>query len=217
MTVGAVILGLLGAAIILCLNYLLQDTFLLTGFTSGGLMPVGVLVLMLLGALLVCLAGRGRRWGRFQPGELAAIFLLLTTACGVLGGGVPATFTPVLLMPVDCNEQRPSWRKNQLLLRGHGSGAARSGGVPPAVTDIMSPNVLTGRRRASIVASSVHGVDRPHGAFRCDRKWAGELAAACSGLRANPQPRHFGAGHETRRRERRPAETFVRQTTYPVV
>jgi hypothetical protein len=117
LTVRALILGLLGAAVIILLDYLVANVFELEGFISGGLLPVGVLVLMSGGAGVIALVRLVGRRGGLRAGELAVAFLLLMTACSVIGGAIQPTFTPALGMPALYEQLRPSWRKNGLL--GH--------------------------------------------------------------------------------------------------
>jgi len=122
MTLRSVILGLIGAAVITSSGFIISQILKLSGFTSGGLLPLGALVPMMLGALLV---GLLRVFGvsvRFRPGELAVIAGLLMAGVSVLGGQVQPTLPTALALPAYYNQLRAGWRKNQVLSY-----------VPPAV------------------------------------------------------------------------------------
>jgi len=115
MTPRAVILGVLGATVIVALGYLIGHVLELASFTDGGLLASGVLLMMLIGAGGIAVLKLFRVRGRFRPGELAVIVGLLLAACSVLGGAVLPTLTPALAMPAYYNELRPGWKKHQLL------------------------------------------------------------------------------------------------------
>jgi len=115
MTVRSVILGLLGATVILAFGFIIGHILQLASFTSGGLLPLGVMVPMMVGAVVIALGRLCRIGRRFSPGELVVIVAILATACSVLAGGVQTTLTPALAMPMHYNRLLPGWKKNGLM------------------------------------------------------------------------------------------------------
>ena len=115
MTFRALILGLLGAALIIGTGYVIGNILQLPGLTSGGLLPMGVLVLILVAGAGVVLLRLLVVVKRFSGGELAVIVAILMVACSINSGALNSNIAPALALPMHFNQRRPGWRKNQLL------------------------------------------------------------------------------------------------------
>jgi len=115
MTIRSLMLGLIGAVVITSSGFVIGSILRLPGYTNGGLLPLGVLVPMMLGALVVGALGVLRIRPRFRAGELATIAGLLMVGVSVLGGQVQPTLPTALALPAHYNQLRAGWRKSEVL------------------------------------------------------------------------------------------------------
>ena len=115
MTIRAVILGLLGAAVLAGVTYF-NDFVLRTTFMVGNYVPISVFGGLLLFVLLVNpLLGRLHRGLALRGSELAVILVLIFAACYVPGRGLMHYFTTALMMPHQHNRLNAGWRKYEVI------------------------------------------------------------------------------------------------------
>ncbi len=115
MTVRAIILGLLIAAVVAGLGYL-NDCLLAMPSLVGGHLPVGVFGLVLLSLLGVNpLLHRLRRSMKFRPAEYATMLALALPACSIAASGLMRLFTPTLVLPIHYAQENPGWRERDIL------------------------------------------------------------------------------------------------------
>jgi len=115
LTVRSVILGLLGALLVVVLGHL-NDVYVRVIFLIGHHMPMSVFgVLILLAVALNPLLWRLRPGWRLRPAELAVVLTMTLAACSLPFSGLMRTFTPSLIMPIHYNRISPGWRKADVL------------------------------------------------------------------------------------------------------
>ncbi|OGV74385.1 MAG: hypothetical protein A3K19_27200 [Lentisphaerae bacterium RIFOXYB12_FULL_65_16] len=116
MTLRALLIGLAGALFIAGLGYVNDWVLMLESFTSGSLLPVIVLGLMILAVLTVNpLLVRWRPSAAFRPAEIGLIVVLMMAACSIPGRGLMEQFCQVVAMPHHWNRITPGWKENKLL------------------------------------------------------------------------------------------------------
>lgn len=110
------ILGLLGA-IFISSGGVLNGLFLgLEDFTSGHLLPIIVVGMLLLfvvfiNPLLLLISPRAG----FKPRDMAVIVLLWSTSCSIPGFGLLNQFTHVMVMPYHWYRIYPGWQREKVL------------------------------------------------------------------------------------------------------
>jgi hypothetical protein len=134
MTLRAVILGLLGAALIATGGYLAVAVAGLEGPVAGNLAPVGVFGPLILFVLLVnpLLGLLHRNWA-LRPGELATAILLMLVACSIAWLGLMAQFMQVLALPSYWNALSPGWQRQNLLSYAPATMVVKSDQADPTV------------------------------------------------------------------------------------
>jgi len=135
LTVRALLIGLFGAVLIAALVYLNDHVLHMESFTAGHLLPVGVFVVMLVGAAAVKLVWFRRPERRFRAGELAVILMLLLVPCSIVSRGLLRTFTPTLVLPRYWYRQEPGWQKYDLMDYVPPALLAETGPEHPEVLD----------------------------------------------------------------------------------
>jgi len=115
MTVRAVILGLLGAALIAGLGYYNDDVLCLNKVV-GNHFPISVFGLLFVGMIAINpLLYLLRRSWRFSAGELAVMLVCVLTACSIPGSGLMRTFVTSLAMPIARVSDETTWKKTGIL------------------------------------------------------------------------------------------------------
>ncbi len=115
MTVRAVILGLLGAALIAGLGYY-NDEVLSLNLLVGNHFPISVFGLLFVGMIAINpLLYLLRRSWRFSAGELAVMLVCILTACSIPGSGLMRTFVTSLAMPITRVSDETAWKKTGIL------------------------------------------------------------------------------------------------------
>jgi len=136
MTFRAVVIGLLGALLIAGLGYLNEITFKLESFNAGQMVPVivfGPLVVMVFMTNL--LLRRIKKTLGFKPAELAVMFVLLLPAVTVPGRSLCESLLNLSVMPVRYYENRPGWRRYDLMRYAPGRMFVSEGRYEPNVID----------------------------------------------------------------------------------
>lgn len=116
MTIRAVVVGLLGALFIAGLGYINEITFGLEPFNAGQMVPTIVFGPLILLVLVLNLVFRRFKKGfGFKPRELAVIFLLTLTGLTVPTRSLAEPLLNLSVMPVRYYENRPGWRRYDLM------------------------------------------------------------------------------------------------------
>ena len=116
MTVRALIVGLVGAAMIAGLGYINDRVLELESIVAGHLLPVLVLGLLFVAMTVVNpLLFRARKKLAFRPAEVAVAVMLMVVSCSIPGRGLMEQFTGILAMPTHWNRLYPGWRKHRLM------------------------------------------------------------------------------------------------------
>ena len=121
MTVRAVIIGLLAAAIIPVAGYF-SDQVLRGTIFVGSQFPIGVFGPLVAVMVLVFVIGRGRRP---RGAEAAIVLAMALAACNIPGGGLLRMLTRSIAMPLHFNKGNKAWEEAGVIKR-----------VPP----VMLPN-----------------------------------------------------------------------------
>ena len=111
MTRRAVLLGLLGAALV-CGASFLNDRVLRQTYLVGNNMPVSVYGVLILFMLFVNPLLRKRH---LTGGEMAVILALTLASCCLPGSGLLRTFSSSLVLPYHYEKLEPAWREEQIL------------------------------------------------------------------------------------------------------
>ena len=114
MTFRAVVLGLLGAAVLCAVNHF-NDMVLKGQYLVGTYVPLGVFGgLIVFGLLINPLLGRIHRRLALRGAELATVVALLFAACFVPGRGTMRYLTTVAMLPHHYHQKKISWQKHEL-------------------------------------------------------------------------------------------------------
>ena len=111
MTIRAIILGLLGAALICGCSYF-NDQILQQTYLVGNNMPITVYGFLILFCLTI---NPLLRKHAFKGKELALIIAMTLAACCVPGAGLLRTFSTSLILPHHINKTEPGWKSNHIL------------------------------------------------------------------------------------------------------
>lgn len=115
MSIRAVLLGLLGAALLAGIAFINDDVWQLNR-VIGNHMPFSVFgALILFVVALNPLLGRISRRLRFKPMELAVAMAITLTSCGVPSSGFFRFFGATVIHPSYWNEITPGWQKIGLM------------------------------------------------------------------------------------------------------
>ncbi|MCK4275194.1 MAG: hypothetical protein KAX78_01685, partial [Phycisphaerae bacterium] len=150
MTIRAVVVGLLGALFIAGLGYINEITFGLETFNAGQMVPTivfGPLILLVL--VLNLLFRRFKKAFGFKPRELAVIFLLTLTGLTVPARSLTVPLLNLSVMPVRYYENRPGWRRYDLMQYAPGQMFVSQGRydgevIDPFLAQKGSPGVSIG-------------------------------------------------------------------------
>lgn len=115
MTFRAIIVGLIGAALVCGFGYF-NDAVLRQTYMVGNSLPISVygsfiILVLLINPLL------GRIWKKLSLSgvELAVILTLTLSACCIPGSGLMRTFTATLVMPFNYNKTTAAWSDQKVL------------------------------------------------------------------------------------------------------
>ncbi len=116
MTLRALITGSAAAIFIAGFGYINDRVFVFDKFTSGHLLPIIVIGLLLLTVLVLNpILFRVRRSWAFRPSELTLVVVLTMVSCSIPGGGMMEQFIQIPVMPFHWNRVNPGWREHNLL------------------------------------------------------------------------------------------------------
>lgn len=161
MTVRAIILGLIAAAVLASAGYV-NDTWLLLSYIGGDLLPTHAFGLVLLGLLLVAPVLRRLRRLQFAAAEWVVMLSLMLMGSVLAGSGLFWTFPHPLITPIAEYPTRADWQKAQALKY-----------VPPIMLVDAEPG-------SEVVTDFRTGAGRPGEPIAWDdvpwAPWAGTLA-----------------------------------------
>ena len=135
MTVRALVLGLLAAALLAGVGYLNDSVLRLTPII-GNHLPISVF-----GIMILCVIALNPLlhllWRRmpFRAGELGVIVAVMLVACSVPTSGLMRTFVPTLALPAQYQEADPGWKNHQVLSYVPPSMLPARGGYDKEVLD----------------------------------------------------------------------------------